>query len=75
MGSNNLWCKHTPLPFVQHENNLNVIKLNEPVRNALMFGLKINLIRVRQVDEDVGSLKNDVICDGHGLLTDVKKNC
>ena len=44
-------------PFIQHDNDLSVIKPNEPVRNTLMFGLKVKLIRARHVDEDVGDLK------------------
>ena len=62
-----------PSLFVQCSKNLSVITPNEPVRNALMLGLKVKLIRSRQLDEDVGDLKNNVICDGHGLLLDIKK--
>ena len=36
--------------FVQHDDDLSVIKLNKPVRNALMLGLKVKLIRARHVD-------------------------
>ena len=37
-----------------------------------MHGLKVKIIRARHVDEDVGDLKNNVVFDGHGLLTDIK---
>ena len=65
--------KNAPSPCVQHENNLSVITPNAPVRNALMLGIKVKLIIARHEDEDVGDLKNNVVCHGHGLLIDIKK--
>ena len=64
--------KNVPSPFIQYDNNLSVVVPNEPVRNALMLSLKVKLIRARNVNEDVDDLKNNVVCDGHSLLIDIK---
>ena len=50
LGSKQSTMKNMPLPFVQNDNNISIIAPNEPVRNALMIGIKVKLIRTRHVD-------------------------
>ena len=58
---------NVPLPKIQCDNNLNVISPNDSVKNALILGVKVMLIRERHVDKYISKLNADVISDGRGL--------
>ena len=65
--------KNVPLPKTQHGNDLSVITPNGHVKNELILGIKVILIRVRNVDEDISKLNDNIVSDGRGLQVDVKK--
>ena len=66
--------RNVPLPKIQRHNNLSFIVPNEPVKNALMLGIKVKLIIERHVDEDVNKLNNNVISYVRSLIVDVKNS-
>ena len=58
--------RNLPLPKIQYDNNLSIIAPNDPVKNALIIGVKVNFIKICNVDENI-------ISDGRGLLVNAKK--
>ena len=72
--SKQLTMMNIPLPKIQHDRNLSVITPNDPVKNTLILGVKVMLIRVRHLDEDISKSNDNVVSDGRGLHLDVKIN-
>ena len=59
--------KNIPLLKMHFNKNSSIITLNNPVKNALILGLNIILIRACYVDKDICKLKNNLIYNGCGL--------
>ena len=49
-----------------------MITPNNLVKNALILGLNIMLIRASYVDKEICKLKNNLICDGCSLQVKIK---
>ena len=64
LGSKQSTMMNIPLPKTH---NLSVIAPNDPVENVLIIVIKVMLIRVRHVDEDVSESNDNIISDGRGL--------
>ena len=53
--------KNIPLPPFEINYNMIVIKVGEAMKNALIIGLDIVLIRVKNAEDDIKSITNNFI--------------
>ena len=45
----------------------------DPVKNALLLGLDVALVRARHVNEDISKCNNNAIVDGLGIQKEIKE--
>ena len=65
--------KNVPMPSMQMNCAMTLIKAQETIRNALMIGSDVCLIKPKLVEDETNSMNNNVIGKGKGIQDKIKQ--
>jgi len=72
LSSNHSIMKNIPLPPVEINCNMTVIKSEDTLKNTLMIRLDIALLKAKTIEDDINSILNNLIGNRRELQKEIK---